>query len=103
LRADYVARLVHHIFWAALKKLFDGNNCDTLFAAIGDVLAVIHCPPYADLNNAFWIQQTFFDCTAKGCAMGVFEASEIAVKQVGMRVEMDHAHRTVLCQSTQHR
>ena len=65
-----------------------------------DVLGVVHGTPEADLNRPPGIQQTLFHGPAKRRAVGVPVAAEVASVQIGVRVELDHAHG-LLHKSTQ--
>ena len=89
--ADDAPRFLHDGLWALLHCLLDADDAHPHFLGIGDVLTIIHRPPNADLHHAPGIEDALLNGAAERRAMGIFEAAEILVIEIGMSVEMDHA------------
>src|SRR4029077_3407063 len=92
-RPDDGARLIHHRFHAALLKLLDEDEPHAVRTREFDVLSVIGRASDADLYDALGIKQPLLDGAAEWRAMRVFEPTEIAVVEIRMAVEMNHADR----------
>ncbi len=101
--ADDVAGLGHDVVRATGEQFFYFDDGDTVGAAKFDVFTVVHGATNADLNHPFGIQQPLFDGAAERRAVGVFEAAEIAVEQIGVGVKVDHAKGGIFGKGAQDR
>ena len=71
--------------------------------AIGEIVEIVHRAAQADLHGALGIEHALLDGAPERRAMRIFEAAEIAVIEVGMGIEMDHADRPLLADRAQDR
>ena len=90
-------------FGPALHRFFDADEAHAHLLAIVEVFEIIHRAAQADLHGALGIEHALLDRPLEGRAMGIFEAAEIAVIEIGMGIEMDHAHRLLGADRAQHR
>ena len=101
--AHDTARLGHDGLGALFHRLLDAHEAHAHLRAIVEVVEIVHGAAQADLDGAPGIEHAVLDGAAEGRAMGVFEAAEIAVVEIGMGIEMDHAHRLLRAHRAQHR
>ena len=68
-----------------------------------DILPVISRAPDADLHHALGVEQPFLHGAAERRAMREFESAEIAVVEIRMAIEINHADRPVFGNRAQDR
>ncbi len=95
LLSDDLARFCHYVGDAAFVEFLDADDPHTLRQALADIFVVIHRAANADLDDAFGVEIAVLDRPVERGTVRVLEPAEIAVEEIRVGIEMDHADRRI--------